>query len=185
LCGWSLRAESIPTQAQTLSLTVAAAAAGSLNATQFTALALVRVDPAAAWPAGTNQVSVTGLAGGNINVDIPGGTTQPVIIQFVPPVPTGGVPNVSVPAIVGGPAYTINIEQVLVSALVVPDYTIARLLDGGQVLGVMESVTGDGRQVWFGEDGIEVGSGVFLNVIRGQVSGCIYVRDIDPTQENA
>ena len=94
------------------STSVAAAAAGSLTLTGFSYVSSWRIDPAAAWPAGTNQVTITNLNGGTQTYDLPGGTTNPLIVPY--PGPSSGlaapfgVPVISVPAIVGGPAFTIN-----------------------------------------------------------------------------
>lgn len=68
-----------------------------------------RVDPAAAWPAGTNQVTITNLPGGTQTYDLPGGTTNSLIVSYPQPLPIPfGHPVITVPAIVGGPAYTIS-----------------------------------------------------------------------------
>lgn len=87
---------------------VAAAAAGSLTVSASYVTGF-RIDPAAAWPAGTNQVTITNLNGGTQTYDLPGGTSNPLIVNYPQPVPAPfGVPVISVPAITGGPAYTIN-----------------------------------------------------------------------------
>lgn len=91
------------------SASFAAAAAGSLTLTNFAYVNSWRIDPAAAWPAGTNQVTITNLNGGTQTYDLPGGTTNPLIVPYVnPEAAPFGTPVITVPAIVGGPAYSIN-----------------------------------------------------------------------------
>lgn len=90
------------------SATVAAAAAGSLTINQDYVEGF-RVDPAAAWPAGTNLVTISNLNGGTQSFYLPGGTTSPLIVAFPEPVAAPFAhPVINVPAITTGPAYTIN-----------------------------------------------------------------------------
>jgi len=93
---------------QGFSANFAATAAGTLTIISAYTTGF-RIDPAAAWPAGVNQVTITNLNGGTQTYDLPGGTTSPLIVMFPQPIPQPfGNPVISVPAIAGGPAYTIN-----------------------------------------------------------------------------
>jgi hypothetical protein len=91
------------------STSAAGAAAGSLTVTTPYVNSF-QVTPQAAWPAGSNVVTVTNLLGGTMTFSIPGGTTQPVTMTFpgqgaLAPLASAVI---SVPAMAGGPAYTIN-----------------------------------------------------------------------------
>lgn len=180
LCGWSLQASggfAVPTQ---LEADFAAAAAGSLTLTGFTQVNSITVTPAAAWPAGLNQVSVTNVQGGSFNVDIPGGTTNPVIVTFIPPVGTVGTPVVSVPAIVGGPAYNIAASGATGGAPAGQTRVSATFFDAGTIVGQMATVTGEADTEWLGDQGIEITSALTLTVTLGTIAGCVYVREYWP-----
>jgi hypothetical protein len=185
LCGWSVKSDNTPQVVQEFDVAVAAAAAGSLTLTLAGYVLNVTVTPAAAWPAGVNQVTLTNVAGGTQTVDIEGGTANAVTMLFTPPLGTTGTPVVSVPAIVGGPAYTIEAEAILLGSGLTAGPATAQILDGGQVAGVFATATGDSITRWLSDDGVEIGTGIAVKVLAGQVSGCVYVRDIDPSQENA
>jgi hypothetical protein len=185
LCGWSVKSDNTPAVVQAFDVAVAAAAAGTLTLTLAAYVSWVTVTPAAAWPAGVNQVTLTNVQGGTQTVDIEGGTANPATMLFSPPLGTTGTPVVSVPAIVGGPAYTIEAEAVVFGAGLTAGPAVAQILDGGQVAGVFAAVTGDSITRWLSEGGVEIGTGISVKVLAGQVSGCVYVRDVDPTFENA
>jgi len=104
LCGWSLGDAGIPPAAESLETAVAAAAAGTLTLTGFLTVSQVVVTPAAAWPAGVNQVTLTNVTGGTQTIDIEGGTANAVVMTFPVPIATTGTPVVSFPAIAAGPA---------------------------------------------------------------------------------
>lgn len=180
LCGWSLGDAGNQPSAQALDVAVAAAAAGSLTLTLFITVSLVRVTPAAAWPAGVNQVTLTNVAGGTQTVDIEGGTANAAEFLFPVPLATFGTAVVSVPAIVGGPAYTIEAEGTLLPAAPQAGQATCQLMDGGQVLGVSSPLSGVADTQWLLDDGVYVGTGVSVLVIAGAVSGCVYVADAVP-----
>ena len=177
LCGWSLADAGNPPATEALDAIVAAAAAGTLTLTGFLTVSLVRVTPAAAWPAGANQVTLTNVTGGTQTVDIEGGTANAVEMFFPVPLGTTGTPVVSVPAIVGGPAYTIESEGTIAGVAPQSGNAVANLVDGGQVLGVSAPLTGVADNVWLADKGVYVGVATAIKVISGAISGCIYVLD--------
>lgn len=182
--GWSLGDAGIPTVPESLETAVAAAAAGSLTLTGFLTVSQVVVTPAAAWPAGVNQVTLTNVTGGTQVVDIQGGTANPAVMQFPVPVATIGTPVVSVPAIVGGPAYTIEAEGTISGGTPQAGIASCQLLDGGQIVGVSSPLSGVSDTQWLADTGVEIMTGVSVLVLAGAVSGCIYVADVDPTVQN-
>src|SRR5215469_13165715 len=153
LCGWSIIDQGNQPTTQSLDTAVAAAAAGTLTLTGFTSVSLVTVAPAAAWPAGVNQVTLTNVAGGTQTVDIPGGTTNPVILSFPNPVPTTGTPVVSVPAIVGGPAYTIEAVGTVAGTPFPELIALGQFQDGGDIIGLTAPVTGRTDTQWLADKG--------------------------------
>lgn len=183
--GWSLGDAGFFSVPEALETSVAAAAAGSLTLTGFLTVSQVVVTPAAAWPAGANQVTITNVQGGTQAVEIEGGTANPAVIAFPNPVQTTGTPVVSVPAIVGGPAYTIEAAGTISGGSPQAGIASCQLLDGGQVVGVSAPLAGVTDTQWLADTGIEIGTGVSVQVIAGAVSGCIYVADVDPTTQNA
>lgn len=183
--GWSLGDAGIPPVVESLETAVAAAAAGSLTLTGFLTVAQVVVTPAAAWPAGVNQVTLTNVTGGTQTVDIEGGTTNAVVMAFPLPVATTGTPVVSVPAIVGGPAYTIEAEGTISGGVPQAGIATCQLMDGGQIVGVSAPLSGVSDTQWLADTGVEIGTGVSVLVLAGAVTGCIYVADVDPTTQNA
>ena len=182
--GWSLGDAGNQPAVQALDAVVAAAAAGSLTLTLFITVSLVRVTPAAAWPAGVNQVTLTNVGGGTQTVDIEGGTANAAEMLFPVPLPTFGTPVVSVPAIVGGPAYTIEAEGTLLPAAPQAGQATCQLLDGGQIIGLSSPLSGVADTQWLADTGVFIGTGIAVNVIAGAVSGCVYVADIDPAAES-
>lgn len=185
LCGWSLGDAGIPPVPESLETAVAAAAAGSLTLTGFLTVSQVVVTPAAAWPAGVNQVTLTNVTGGTQTVDIEGGTANPAVMQFPQPIATTGTPVVSVPAIVGGPAYTIEAEGTISGGTPQQGAASCQLLDGGQVVGVSAPAPGASDTQWLADYGVEVMTAVSIQVFSGAISGCVYVQDVDPTTQNA
>lgn len=177
LCGWSLGDSGFPPVNESLDTAVAAAAAGSLTLTGFLTVSEILVEPAAAWPAGVNQVSITNVTGGTQVFDIEGGTANPVAVTFPNPLATTGTPVMSVPAIVGGPAYTIQASGTISGGSPQAGIAVAQLLDGGQPLGNSAPLNGVTDTQWLSDDGIYVGTGIVVKVISGSVSGCLYVID--------
>lgn len=185
LYGWSLGDGGIPPLADALETAVAAAAAGSLTLTGFLTVSQVVVTPAAAWPAGANQVTITNVQGGTQAVEIEGGTANPAVINFPQPVNTTGTPVVSVPAIVGGPAYTIEATGTITGGSPQAGIASCQLLDGGQIVGVSSPLAGVSDTQWLADTGVEIGTGVSILVQAGAVTGCIYVADVNPLTQNA
>ena len=183
--GWSLGDAGFPNVPEALETNVAAAAAGSLTLTGFLTVTSVVVTPAAAWPAGANQVTITNVTGGTQAVEIEGGTANPAVISFPQPIATTGTPVVSVPAIVGGPAYTIEATGTISGGAPQAGLASCQLVDGAQVLGVSSPLSGVSDTQWLADTGVEVAGQVAVQVIAGAVSGCIYVADVDPTTQNA
>lgn len=179
LCGWCLQDEGNLPVVEALDTVVAAAAAGSLTLTGFQTVSLVTVTPAAAWPAGVNQVTLTNVTGGTQTVDIEGGTANPAILSFPLPVPTTGTPVVSVPAIVGGPAYTIEAVGTIAAASFPESQAIGKILDGAQLLGVSAPVKGLTDTQWLSDEGVYVGSNLILSSASGLIGGVFYIRDVD------
>lgn len=179
LCGWSLADAGNPPVAEALETAVAAAAAGTLTLTGFLTVSLVRVTPAAAWPAGANTVTLTNVTGGTQTVEIEGGTANAAEFSYPIPLLTTATPVVSVPAIVGGPAYTISAEGTIAGAAPQSGNAVANLVDGGQILGVSAPLTGVADNVWLADRGVYVGTSTAIKVISGALSGCIYVIDVD------
>lgn len=177
LCGWSLGDSGFPPVNQSLAVAVAAAAAGTLTLTGFLTVSEILVEPAAAWPAGVNQVTLTNVAGGTQTLDIEGGTANPVSVVFPNPLGTTGTPVVSVPAIAGGPAYTIQADGTISGGAPAAGLATSQLLDGAQILGSSSPLSGVADTQWLSDDGVYVGTGVSVKVIAGAVSGCIYVID--------
>lgn len=182
LCGWSVSDSGNAPTAQALDVTVAAAAAGTLTLTGFLTVSLVRVTPAAAWPAGANTVTLTNVAGGTQTVEIEGGTTNAVEFLFPVPLPTTGTPVVSVPAIVGGPAYDIEAEGTIAGAAPQSGNAVGNFVDGAQILGVTAPLTGVADNVWLADKGVYVSTSTALKCITGALSGCIYVLDTESAE---
>jgi hypothetical protein len=186
LCGWSILDQGSQPVVDALSVAIAAAAAGALTLTGFKTVQSVTVTPAAAWPAGVNQVTVTNLQGGTLTVDIPGGTTNAVFISFSPSISTTADPVVSVPAIVGGPAYTIQGVGTINAAIFPELIAVGQFLDGSDKIGVTVPVTGRTDTQWLGDRGIYVGNALIFSVSTGLLSGVAYIRDAyDPEAEQA
>lgn len=177
LAGWSILDQGNQPVVTALDTAVAAAAAGSLTLTGFTTVSLVRVTPAAAWPAGVNQVTLTNVQGGTQTVDIEGGTANAAEFAFPVPIPTTGTPVVSVPAIVGGPAYTIEAVGTVPATFFPEVIGAAQFLDGADPIGNTVPVQGRSDTQWFGDDGIYVGSRLVFSVTSGLLGGVAYVRD--------
>lgn len=177
LCGWSLGDAGIPPVPEELSVAVAAAAAGALTLTGFLSVSEIIVEPAAAWPAGVNQVTVTNLTGGTQTYDLQGGTANPLVVSFPNPVATTGTPVVSVPAIVGGPAYTIGAVGTISGGSPASGNSVANILDAGQIVGVSAPLAGVSDTQMLSDFGIFIGTGVTVKVINGAISGCLYVYD--------
>jgi hypothetical protein len=177
LLGWSVNAASGSETGLEASLAVGAAAAGTLTLTGFAGVSQVTVAPAAAWPAGLNQVTVTNVSGGTQTADIEGGTENPLIISFIPSVGVTGTPVVSVPAIAAGPAYTIDATGISQAAGILTPNVSANLLDGGQVIGVPGSQSGVPDTAWFGDEGVFYGTSLVITVTAGTINGVIYIRD--------
>lgn len=177
LCGWSLGDAGNAGVEQALETAVAAAAAGTLTLTLWQNVSLVRVTPAAAWPAGANQVTLTNVQGGTQAVEIEGGTANAAEFLFPVPLATVGTAVVSVPAIVGGPAYTIAAEGQLVANAPAAGLATCQVVDGAQILGVSAPLSGVADTQWLDDKGIYVSVGVSVKCIAGAVSGCIYVID--------
>lgn len=184
LCGWSLQAASGGNAPSTASTAIAAAQAGILTLTNFTAVASVTVTPTAAWPAGVNQVTVTNLAGGTVTVDIEGGTENAVIITFVPAVGVTGTPVVSVPAIVGGPAYTIDAEGSTGGAGNAPALSNATISDAGTTLAMPSALAGLTSTIFLSDMGVEVTSGLTVTVNTGTMQGAIWARECWPDDDS-
>jgi hypothetical protein len=178
LMGWSVGDAGNPPTEEQLNAAVAAAAAGSLTLTGFLTLSEVIVEPAAAWPAGVNQVTVTNIAGGTVTVDIEGGTANPVVISFPVAVPATGTPVVGVPAIVGGPAFTVTAAGTIAGAAPQSGNAVGNFLDGGQILGVTAPLAGVSDTQATTDDGIYVSGALTLKAITGALSGCVWVRDV-------
>ena len=179
LCGWSLGDAGFPPVAQESSAAVAAAAAGTLTLAGALSVSGFSVTPAAAWPAGNNVVTITNVQGGTQTFEIEGGTENAVVVTFSPPLPTSANPVISVPAIVGGPAYEINAEFTVSGGSPVSGNGNANLLDAGQLVGVSSPLAGTSDTQWLSDDGIYIGTAITVSVISGVMSGCIYVRDTD------
>lgn len=177
LCGWSLGDAGIPPVPEELTAVVAAAAAGTLTLTGFLTVSEIIVEPAAAWPAGVNQVTVTNLTGGTQTYDLQGGTANPLVITFPGSIATTGAPVVSVPAIVGGPAYTISAIGTVSGGTPASGNSVANLMDGGQIVGVSAPLAGVSDTQMLSDFGIFIGTGITVKVINGAISGCIYVYD--------
>lgn len=177
LCGWSLSDVGGSTVGIEASTAVVAAAAGTLTLTGFAGVSSVLVSPAAAWPAGVNQVTVTNLSGGTQVADIPGGTTQSVLMTFNPISGVSGTPVVSVPAIVGGPAYTIAASGESQLAASTGPRSAGTFFDGGQPIGFTAAATGLTDTQWLTDEGVYVGTGISLTVTSGQIQGVVYVAD--------
>lgn len=177
LCGWSLTAAAGLDVGIEASIAVAAAAAGTLTLTGFAGVSVVTVTPAAAWPAGVNQVTITNVTGGTQTVDIEGGTANPAIFQFVPPVGVTGTPVVSVPAIVGGPAYTIEASGISALTGANGPFAAGQWLDSGQPIGQTAALAGLADTQWLSDDGVYVSTNITLSVLSGSMSGVIFIRD--------
>lgn len=177
LLGYSVNpgAASDPTIA--LSLQGVAAAGATLTLTGFLAVSSVTVTPALAWPAVAGVVTVNNVTGGPVIAQIPEGTEQSVVISFSPAVGVSGTPTVVVPALAGGPAYTI--DAVGLSSLAAADQVgvQATLVDGGQVLACIMTPANSSKAETLSDEGIYVGSSVALNVAVGSLTGVIYVLD--------
>lgn len=177
LCGWSFNAAAGGNAATEASSGVAATAAGTLNLTGFVGVARVDVTPAAAWPAGANVVTLSNVAGGPFTVEIEGGTANAVTFIFPEPIASNGTPQVSVPAIAAGPAYTISANGYSANPGVLAPVALGQLLDGGQVVGTTAQYVGLCDTQWLGEEGIYCGTNVSLQMFFGQMFGVLYVLD--------
>jgi hypothetical protein len=177
LCGWSLNFTAGTFGAVESSVNVAAAAAGTLTLNGYGAVSSVTVTPAAAWPAGNNVVTLSNVTGGPITVEIEGGTENAAVLTFPNPAPAAGTPQVTVPAIVGGPAYTIDATGLSGNPGAQAPTAVGQFLDGGQVLGVTAGVVGLTDTQWLGDEGIYVGTSIALQMFFGSCFGVIYVND--------
>jgi hypothetical protein len=175
--GWSLLATAGTGSAIALSATVAAAAAGNLALGGMAEVGEIIVSPAAAWPAGTNLVTVTNINGGGINQYIQGGTANPVVFTFNPPVIAAGNPTISVPAMVGGPAYTIVASGGQFQNAAAGIVANGTIVDGGQTLGQFSMVSGEDHTQMCPEGGLYVGTSLAINVISGTVQGVMWWED--------
>lgn len=184
LCGWSLQAAGSGAVPATADAQFAAAAAGTLTLTGFTSVGSVTVTPAAAWPAGVNQVTVTNVTGGTTTVDIEGGTQNAVIITYVPAVGVTGTPVVSVPAIVGGPAYSMVATGTTGGSGTAPATSNGTFADAGTTVGQAGALAGLTDTQWFTEYGVEITSVLTLTVNAGALSGCVYVRECWPSDDD-
>jgi hypothetical protein len=177
LCGWSLASTFGPANAVEASIQGVAAAAATLTMAGFQLVNSVTVSPAAAWPAGANVVTVSNVQGGPVIVEIPGGTEQPVVITFSPPAGVTGTPAAAVPAMAGGPAYTIvasGASSLNYSGAV---YAAAALVDGGQVVGEVSVPVAGTDTRFLTHEGIYIGTSLAFNVSAGNFVGCIYWAD--------
>lgn len=177
LYGWSLGDAGNPPGVQALDTAIAATLAGSLTLTLWQTVSIVRVTPAAAWPAGVNQITLTNVQGGTQTVDIEGGTANAAEMLFPVPLPTVGTPVVSVPAIAAGPAYTIEAEGTTQALNPAAGLATCQILDGGQVVGVSAPLNAVSDTQWLADRGIYIMTGVSVKCINGAVSGCVYVLD--------
>lgn len=177
LCGWSLQAVSGFATAVTASLQGVAAAAGTLTLTGFQGVGFVEVVPEAAWPAGANVVTIGNVAGGPIIVGIEGGTANPVTVTFNPVVGAAGTPTVAVPAIVGGPAYTITASGEGSQTGIIGPIASATFTDGGQPLAQVAAQAGLRDTVFLDREGIYVGTSLAINVQTGQLQGVVFWLD--------
>lgn len=177
LCGWSILDGGSQPNVTQFSTSVAAAAAGTLTLTGALTVYQVTVTPAAAWPAGVNQVTVSNLQGGTQTQDIEGGTTNAVVFTFGPGIPTTADPVVSVPAIVGGPAYTIDAVASVAAALFPEIVALGQFRDGNDIIGLTAPVTGRTDTQWLSDEGIYVGNSLRFTAASGLLSGVVYVRD--------
>jgi hypothetical protein len=184
LCGWSLAAQGTGATPTSADAQFAAAAAGTLTLTGFTTVGSVTVTPAAAWPAGVNQVTVTNVTGGTTTVDIEGGTENPVVITYVPPVGVTGTPVVSVPAIVAGPAYSIVATGTSGGTAGAATQSAGTFADAGSTMGQTSALAGLTDNVWLTDMGVEITSTLTLTVNTGSMSGCVYVREAWPDADN-
>jgi hypothetical protein len=175
--GWSLQAITGSNTGVQAAVDIAAAAAGTLNFFGAATVSQVTVSPTAAWPAGVNQVTIGNIAGGTVNVDIPGGTENAVSITFNPPTGASGTPFISVPAMVGGPAYSIAAQGAALGPYGINSIAAAQIMDGGQILGIASALEGLADTKHAFDDGIYVGTSIALNVLSGSLSGVIYVSD--------
>lgn len=154
-----------------------AAAGATLTLTGFLTVSTVVVTPAAAWPAGANVVTVNNVSGGPIIAQIEGGTENAVTIAFSPPAGVTGTPTVVVPAIVGGPAYTVSASGSTTTDVALPAIATGLLLDGGQVIAPVGAPSGTPDVTWLTDEGVYVGTSVQLQAIAGTLSGVIYWLD--------
>jgi len=177
LCGWSLLSAFAGESSVEASLQGVAAAAGTLTMTGFLTLSSVTVTPAAAWPAGANVVTVNNVTGGPVIAEIEGGTETPVTITFNPPASVTGTPTAVVPAIVGGPAYTIDASGQNTLTLGVGSATSGAIMDGGQQVALFSFTGGGDSTRWLTEEGIYVGTALSFTMFTGIVSGVIWVVD--------
>jgi hypothetical protein len=179
LCGWSIVDQGGQPVVTALDVAIAAAAAGSLTLTGFQTVSLVTVTPSAAWPAGVNQVTLTNVTGGTQTVDIEGGTTNAAVLSFPNPIATTGTPVVSVPAIVGGPAYTIEAVGTVAAASFPAGTSTAQFQDGNDRIAAIAPIPGRTDNTFLSDCGIYVGNSLVFSVVSGLMSGVAYVRDAD------
>ena len=183
LMGWNiaLGQKATTSVGQEDSAAFAAAAAGNLTLTNFTSVASIRVDPAGAWPAGVNQVTVTNLQGGAQVYDLPAGTAQPLVIAFNPPLGVIGLVVISVPAIVGGPAYTISAEGTVPVSGAIGQGGQFRIFSGNGPTGLMVAhvnlATGDYDTQWLGPTGIRMRRGIYVEWTMTHLDGAIWIVD--------
>jgi hypothetical protein len=122
-------------------------------------------------------VTVSNVAGGPIIQQIPGGTANAVVFVFDPPAAASGTPAVNVPAMVGGPAYTIEASGASSDSSIVGPVAIAHWVDGGQRLGTAAAQSGLVSTEFLSPQGIYVGTSLALNVVAGQFTGVAYWLD--------
>lgn len=157
--------------------------AGNLTLTFPTSVAWFTVTPAGAWPAGVNQVTITNLVGGTQTFDIEGGTENPVVVNYSPFIGiSGGNPVISVPAIAGGPAYTIDAEFTIGGAVPRSVDSVCEVFDSGQIVGVAGIPAGTSDTRWFGGNGVYVQTALDVVALVGTISGVLYVSDVHPGQ---
>jgi hypothetical protein len=177
LCGWSLTGSLTASNAIEASVQGVAAAATTLTLTGFVGVTSVTVTPAAAWPAGAAVVTVNNVTGGPVIAQIEGGTENAVVITFIPTVGVTGTPNVVVPAIAAGPAYTIDASgQSSVAGTATP-VSVGQLVVGGQVVASIAALEGASDTKWLSDEGIYLGGPLSLTVAVGQLSGVVYIAD--------
>jgi hypothetical protein len=110
-------------------------------------------------------------------VDIEGGTDNAAEFLFPTPIATTGTPVVSVPAIVGGPAYSIEAEGTVAASPFPAGNSTAQFQDGNDRISAVAPVPGRSDTQWLSDQGIYVGNSLVFNVTSGLLGGVAYVRD--------